>query len=73
MSASDQFLLEWRADQVRGMRQRIQKALATANNALFFNDSSNYRTALWDICLACGMDEISIGAEYIEHKAAEQP
>jgi hypothetical protein len=31
------------------MKNKIEKAKAIANNALYFDDSSDYRTSLWEI------------------------
>lgn len=42
------------------------KLKVIANNAIYFNDSSKYISALIDICEACGMKEDDIGKEYIE-------
>jgi len=40
----------------------------TANNALYFDDNSDYATALWQICSLLGMDEDDIGEKFIEDK-----
>jgi hypothetical protein len=37
-----------------------------ANNVIYFDDSSDYGGALWDICRKCGMTDDDIGASYIE-------
>ena len=37
-----------------------------ANNAIYFDDNSNYRSALWDICSKLGMADNDIGAKFIE-------
>ena len=50
------------------MKSRIEKAFIVANNALYFNDSSDYVTALWEICSIL-MPEVpndEIGEKYIE-------
>jgi hypothetical protein len=39
---------------------------AIANNALYFNDSSDYRAALHEICIRCGMKYEAIGDRYLE-------
>ena len=43
-----------------------------ANNAIFFDDKSDYRSALLEICVTCGMDVDEIGSKYIEPNAAGQ-
>ncbi len=40
-----------------------------ANNAIFFDDKSDYRSALLEICVTCGMDVDEIGIKYIEPNA----
>jgi hypothetical protein len=37
-----------------------------ANNAIYFDDNSDYRSALWDICSKLGMADDDIGAKFIE-------
>jgi len=37
-----------------------------ANNAIYFDDNSDYRSALWDICSELGMADNDIGAKFIE-------
>ena len=37
-----------------------------ANNAIYFDDNSDYRSALWDICSKLGMADNDIGAKFIE-------
>lgn len=44
-----------------------------ANNVIYFDDSSDYSGALWDICRKCGMTDDDIGREYIEANAQGQP
>jgi hypothetical protein len=48
------------------MNDQLKTAIKIANNALYFNDSSDYKSALYDICLTCGMEEDAIGEKYIE-------
>lgn len=40
-----------------------------ANNVIYFDDSSDYSGALWDICRKCGMADDDIGQKYIEANA----
>ena len=39
---------------------------ALANNAIYFDDGSDYRSTLWEICNKSGMDDDSIGVKMIE-------
>jgi hypothetical protein len=49
------------------LEEQIRKAKAIANNALYFNDNSDYQTALYQVCEALGMDpEEEAGKDYIE-------
>ena len=41
------------------------KLVEMANNALYFDDSSDYQAALWDICRFGGMDDEQIGRHLI--------
>lgn len=46
----------------------VKKAFAIANNAIYFNDNSDYATALYQVCKALNLeleDEL-IGSKYIE-------
>ena len=43
-----------------------------ANNAIFFDDKSDYRSALLEICVTCGMDVDEIGSKYIEPNAGHE-
>lgn len=36
-----------------------------ANNAIYFADNSDYRSALWDICSLLGMSDDNIGDKFI--------
>lgn len=48
--------------------KNIKKAFAIANNAIYFSDSSDYESALYQICktLKPDIDEEDIGVDYIE-------
>lgn len=49
------------------MEDRIKKAYAIANNAIYFEDNSDYETALYEVCMAL-LPEIEpnkIGTTYI--------
>lgn len=48
--------------------EMCDKAFAIANNAIYFNDRSDYLSALYEVCrmLRPHIDEYSIGKEYIE-------
>ena len=48
--------------------KRIKEAYKEANNAIYFNDSSDYKTALYQVCsiLAPSVDSEIIGTSYIE-------
>lgn len=50
------------------MEEKLEKAFIIANNALCFNDSSDYVTALWEICtiLKPELSDSEIGQKYIE-------
>lgn len=45
-----------------------RKAFKIANNAIYFDDNSDYRSALWEICkvLSPKIDEEEIGSKYYE-------
>jgi len=44
----------------------VEEAKAIANNAIYFDDKSDYRSALLEICHILGMDYDNIGVEFIE-------
>lgn len=46
----------------------VKKAFAIANNAIYFDDSSDYFGALWDICKALNpeLEDEKIGKMYID-------
>jgi hypothetical protein len=48
--------------------KRIKEAYKEANNAIYFNDSSDYLCALYSVCelLAPSVDSETIGTTYIE-------
>ncbi|WP_287822808.1 hypothetical protein [Clostridium sp.] len=47
---------------------KLEKAFAVANNVIYFDDSSDYGTALYEICqiLKPEIDAYDIGKKYIE-------
>lgn len=50
------------------LSERCDKAFAIANNAIYFNDRSDYLSALWDVCkmLKSPLSEDEIGKKYLE-------
>lgn len=49
------------------VQERRNKAFAIANNAIYFNDRSDYLTALYEICeMLKPIDCAEIGKKYIE-------
>ncbi|ENZ33488.1 hypothetical protein HMPREF1084_01957 [Clostridium butyricum 60E.3] len=47
--------------------ERIEKAFAIANNAIYFNDRSDYLTALYEVCnILKHIGNTEIGKNYIE-------
>ena len=50
------------------LSERRDKAFAIANNAIYFNDRSDYLTALYEVCkmLNSQIEESEIGKKYIE-------
>ncbi|KHD14359.1 hypothetical protein [Clostridium butyricum] len=49
------------------VQERRNKAFAIANNAIYFNDRSDYLTALYEICeMLKPIDCTEIGKKYIE-------
>ena len=48
----------------------VDRALRAANNALYFNDNSDYQTALYQVGEALGMKPDEIGTEFMD---AEEP
>ncbi len=47
------------------LNQRMCKAFAIANNAIYFSDSSDYLTALWNVCKCLQPENEEIGEQYI--------
>ena len=47
---------------------RMKKAFRIANNALYFDDDSDYGTALYEVCAALNpiLSNDEIGEDYIE-------
>lgn len=50
--------------------ERCEKAFAIANNAIYFNDNSDYLSALYEVCKILDEDneEEAIGKKYIEEQ-----
>lgn len=48
--------------------ERCDKAFAIANNAIYFNDRSDYLSALWDVCMMLNpqISEDEVGKKYLE-------
>jgi len=46
--------------------QKIQRVKAVANNTIYLDDNSDYRSALLEICHILGMDYDDIGVEFLE-------
>jgi hypothetical protein len=46
----------------------VKRAFAIANNAIYFNDNSNYGTVLYQVCKALNpeLEDELIGSRYIE-------
>ena len=44
---------------------KISRAFALANNAIYFNDGSDYLIALWDVCRCLQPENEEIGEQYI--------
>lgn len=49
--------------------ENIMKAFKIANNAIYFNDSSDYLSSLYDICEAIAPEiyKDKIGKQYLEY------
>lgn len=52
------------------MKNKIERAYAVANNAIYFDDNSDYRTALYEVCKILNPDtgDDLIGSRYIEEE-----
>lgn len=50
------------------MNEKIEKAYAIANNAIYFNDNSDYLSALYEVCMVLKPTEDveKIGTDYID-------
>lgn len=48
------------------MSDPIQEALMIANNAIYFDDNSDYSTALYQVCSALGMAEKPVSVQIIQ-------
>lgn len=56
------------AEKLQRLDNQLEKAFAIANNVIYFNDNSDYETALYEMCAALkpDMKDENIGKEYIE-------
>ncbi|MEN6313276.1 MAG: hypothetical protein ABFD25_03390 [Clostridiaceae bacterium] len=54
-------------DQISRLQEQLDKTFIIANNAIYFNDSSDYLSALYDVCRALkpSIEDESIGSKYI--------
>lgn len=51
------------------VKERMKIAYAEANNAIYFNDNSDYLSALYEVCKALNpTEEKNFGKKYIEIK-----
>ena len=52
----------------------VKNAFAIANNAIYFNDRSDYQTALYEVCMALNptMDVNLIGSKYIKEEKVDK-
>jgi hypothetical protein len=51
------------------MQEKLNRIFQIANNAIYFDDSSNYRTALYEVCTEAKSEEVeNIGKKYIEEE-----
>lgn len=51
------------------MKEKLEEAYRIANNALYFDDNSDYQTALWEILMTINPDlDTEEKLEYIETK-----
>lgn len=64
----------WVEDETAESRDtRIAVMLAVANNAIYFDDASDFETALYRICVLAGMDQDDIGKQHIDDKESGVP
>lgn len=58
----------WHCKKVNELDEQVNKAFKVANNAIYFDDSSDYLSALYEICLILNpkLDSESIGLSYME-------
>jgi hypothetical protein len=49
----------------------IEAVKRTANNAIYFDDSSDYGSALWEVCRDCEMCDDVIGKDFMDEPAAK--
>lgn len=50
------------------MKDNVKKAFAIANNAIYFDDNSDYYTALYEIAELLNLNGEDIGDRYIEEE-----
>lgn len=47
-------------------REKLEEAYTIANNAIYFDDNSDYETALYEVCMALYPEKVDeIGKRYI--------
>ncbi len=57
---------------MNNMTDREKEAYRLANNALYFDDSSDYKTALWEVLAALNPDlDYEKELEYIEQEVSQ--
>ena len=52
-------------EEIYELKNKINKMYEIANNAIYFNDSSDYLSALYEVCMVIAEDEDKIGEEFI--------
>lgn len=53
-------------ERLASIAEKAEIARKEANNVIYFDDNSDYRRSLWEICKILGMDDEEIGMEYLE-------
>ena len=48
------------------LEDKLNKIFRIANNVIYFDDNSDYKTALYEICDVIKPDDETVGNEYIE-------
>lgn len=60
---------EQQSARIAELERELAEAKRIANNALYFADNSDYRSAFWDICETLGMKDDEIGNEYMDDES----